>query len=120
MPLGLSNALSTFMRFMTHVLNPFIGKFLVVYFDDILVYSRSKEEHIGNLRQVFDTLREAKLYVNLKKCDFLQTSVLFLGFIISAQGISADPEKVRAIREWPQPKTISKIRSFHGLATFYR
>ena len=120
MPFGLSNAPSTFMRVMTHVLQPFIGKFLVVYFDDILIYSQSKEEHLAHLRQVLLTLREAKLYVNLKKCSFMQPHVLFLGFIVSEHGISADPEKIRVIREWPEPQSITETRSFHGLASFYR
>ncbi|KAJ0967944.1 hypothetical protein J5N97_024861 [Dioscorea zingiberensis] len=120
MPFGLSNAPSTFMRVMTQVLRPFLGKFLVVYFDDVLIYSHTKDEHLDHLRQVLTTLRTERLFANLKKCSFLQAEVLFLGFIISANGISADPEKVKAIHAWPTPTTLSEARSFHGLATFYR
>ena len=93
---------------------------MVVYFDDILIYSQSKEEHLEHLREVFLTLREDKLYVNLKKCSFMQPHVLFLGFIVSEHDISADLEKVRVIRGWLEPKSFSKTRSLHGLASFYR
>ena len=87
MPFGLSNAPSTF-----------IGKFMVVYFDDILIYSQSKEEHLEHIRQVFLTIREAKLYVNLKKCSFMQPHVLFLGFIVFEHGLLADLEKLELLR----------------------
>ncbi|KAK8916151.1 hypothetical protein KSP39_PZI023352 [Platanthera zijinensis] len=120
MPFGLSNAPSTFMRVMTQVLRPYMGKFLVVYFDDILVYSQTQAAHLDHLRLLFSTLRREKLYVNLKKCAFLSESVHFLGFIISSTGVSVDPEKVQCIRDWPVPTTIHEARSFHGLATFYR
>ena len=97
-----------------------MGKHLVVYFDDILIHSKSKEEHVGHLREVFKVLRENKLYANLKKCVFMTNSLLFLGYVVSSEGIKVDEEKVKAIRKWPTLKNVSDVRSFHGLTTFYR
>ena len=120
MPFGLTNAPSTFMRLMNHALRAFIGKFVVVYFDDILVYSKSLYEHIGHLHCVLDVLRKEKLYANLKKCSFCLDKIVFLGYVVSTKGIMVDEEKVKAIKEWPTPKLITEVRNFHGLASFYR
>ncbi|XP_071909873.1 uncharacterized protein [Coffea arabica] len=96
------------------------GKFVVVYFDDILIYSKSYDEHLEHIRAVMDVLRREKLYANLKKCNFCTNELVFLGFVISAQGIKVDDQKVKAIQEWPTPRSVGDFRSFYGLAGFYR
>lgn len=101
---GLSNAPSTFMRVMTQVLRTFKGKFLVIHFDGILIYSSTQEQHMNHLREVCLTLRREELHVmNLKKCTFLSSQVIFMGFVVSTEGMSSYPEKVKAIVEWQEP-----------------
>jgi hypothetical protein len=117
---GLKNATSTFMRLMNHALHVFIDKFVVVYFDDILVYNKSLDEHIDHLNCVLDVLRKEKLYANVNKCSFCLDKIVFLGDVVSVKGIAVDEEKVKAIKEWPTPKSITEVRSFHDLASFYR
>ncbi|GJV67926.1 putative nucleotidyltransferase, ribonuclease H, partial [Tanacetum coccineum] len=120
MPFGLSNAPSTFMRVMNQLLRHFIGKFVVVYFDDILIYSASFNEHVTHVRQVLTLLRKDSFYAATKKCAFMTPKVLFLRYVVSGDGIQVDESKVAAVQEWPTPTTITEVRSFHGLASFYR
>ena len=120
MPFGLTNAPSTFMRLMNHVLRTFLGHFVVVYFDDILIYSKNLEDHVAHLKLVLEVLRKESFFGNLKKCTFCTDQLVFLGFVVSAKGIEVDEEKVKAIHDWPTPTSVSQVRSFHGLASFYR
>ncbi|KAL1199259.1 RNA-directed DNA polymerase-like protein [Cardamine amara subsp. amara] len=120
MPFRFSNAPSTFIRLMNHTLLSFINKFVIVYFDDILVYSSSLADHLLHLEAVLEKLREKAFYANLKKCVFGATELVFLGFVVNAQGLMVDTEKIRAIEECPTPTSISQVRSFHGLASFSR
>ncbi|GMJ07598.1 hypothetical protein HRI_004429000 [Hibiscus trionum] len=120
MPFGLTNAPAAFMDMMNRVFHKFLDRFVVVFIDDILVYSRTEEEHDEHLRLVLQTLLENQLYVKLSKCEFWIREVVFLGHVISASGISVDPKKIEAIVSWKQPKSVTEIRSFLGLAGYYR
>eukprot|EP00253_Pinus_taeda_P013033 PITA_13033 len=120
MPFGLSNAPSTFMRLMNEMLKEYIGKFVIVYLDDILIFSRKKEEHFRHVRKVLEKLQQNKLLINLKKCTFLQRELIYLGFVIAENELKMDPEKITAIVNWLSPKNLFEVHSFHGLESFYR
>jgi hypothetical protein len=120
MPFELTNAPNTFMRLINKVLCLFIGKFVVIYFDDILIYSKSLDGHIEYLRAVFGALREARLFANIEKCTFCTDRVVFLGYVVTPQGIEVDEAKIEAIKSWPIPTTLTQLRSFLGLMRFYQ
>jgi hypothetical protein len=119
MPFGLTNATSYFMDMMNKVFMEFLYKFVVVFIDDILVYSKNNEEHERHLRLIMEKLRENKLYAKFSKCEFWLKKVAFLGHILSKEGIVVDPSKVTAVTEWEPPKNVGEIRSFLGLPGYY-
>ena len=120
MPFGVTNAPGVFMDLMNRIFSPYLDKFIMVFVDDILIYSKDEKEHEEHLKIVLETLRQHKLYANLKKCEFWMNSVTFLGHVISKEGISVDPRKIQAVKDWPIPKNAKEIKSFVGLAGYYR
>ena len=120
MPFGLTNAPAAFMDLMNCVFRPFVDQFVVVFIDNILVYSKDRENHDTHLRVVIETLRKERLYEKLSKCEFWLREVSFLGHIVSEEGIQVDPKKVEVIIEWKPPRNVTEVRSFLGLAGYYR
>jgi hypothetical protein len=120
MPFGLSNAPSTFQALMNFVLKPFLRRCVLVFFDDILVYSSSWTEHLQQLRAVLQVLREHQLHIKRSKCSFATTAVQYLGHVISEEGVAMDNSKVTAVQSWPQPRSAQGLRGFLGLAGYYR
>ncbi|GBG59838.1 hypothetical protein CBR_g66641 [Chara braunii] len=120
MPFGLTNAPTTFQRCMNDLFRPWLDRFVVVYLYDILVFSRTLQEHQGHLRQVLEKLREANFKINAKKCDWEKTQVLYLGHVLDGDGVKPEDSKIAAIRDWPTPRTLTELRSFLGLANYYR
>jgi hypothetical protein len=119
MSFGLTNAPANFMYLMNKVIMEYLDKFVVVFIDDILIFSKNEEDHDEHLR-VLQKLRENQLYAKLSKCEYWLKEVSFLGHIISEGGISVDPSKVKDVLSCKTPQNISDIRSFHGLARYYR
>src|SRR4051812_27610824 len=120
MPFGVTNAPGVFMEYMNRIFHPYLDNFVVVFIDDILIYSKNEEEHAGHLRTVLELLREKKLFAKLSKYEFWLEEVIFLGHVISKNGIDVDPTKIEAVSQWEAPKSVSEIRSFLGLARYYR
>ena len=120
MPFGLTNAPAIFMDLMNKVFHPYLDQFVIMFIDDIFVYSKNVDEHAMHLRIVLQTLRDRELYAKFSKCEFWLNEVVFLGHVISGGGIFVDPKKIEAIVSWEQPKNVSEVRSFLGLAGYYR
>ncbi|WOG95286.1 hypothetical protein DCAR_0414598 [Daucus carota subsp. sativus] len=120
MAFGLTNAPAAFMALMNRVFRKYLNKFMIVFIDDILIYSKTEEEHAEHLRLALEVLRKEKLYAKFSKCEFWLQEVQFLGHVISNEGIKVDPAKIEAIINWERPKTPTEVRSFMGFAEYYR
>jgi hypothetical protein len=120
MAFGLCNAPATFQALMNDVLQPFLRRFVLVFFDDILIYSKTWADHLSHLRTVLDELRRHQLFVKRNKYSFATSSIAYLGHVISAAGVATDPAKVQAIHDWPAPHSARAMRGFLGLAGYYR
>ena len=120
MPFGLINAPSTFQASMNMILQPFLRKFVAIFFDDILVYSPTLQAHVGHLRLVLQTLRDNHFLVKKSKCSFGQTTVEYLGHVVSSEGVSMDIQKVKVMLDWPKPQNVKELKGFLGLIRYYR
>nr|GFC60244.1 putative reverse transcriptase domain-containing protein [Tanacetum cinerariifolium] len=120
MPFGLTNAPAVFMDLMNRVCKPYLDKFMIVFIDDILIYSKNKKEQEEHLTLILALLKKEELYAKFSKCEFWIPKVQFLGHVIDGKGIHVDPAKIKSIKDWASPKTLTEIRQFLGLASYYR
>nr|GEU38110.1 putative reverse transcriptase domain-containing protein [Tanacetum cinerariifolium] len=120
MPFGLTNASAVFMDLMNRVCRPYLDRFVIVFINDILIYSKNIKEHKGYLKLILKLLKEGELHVKFLKCEFWLSKVQFLGHVIDSEGIHVDPAKIEAIKDWESPKTPTEICQFIGLAGYYR
>jgi hypothetical protein len=105
---------------MNEILAPFLRKFVVVFIDDVLIYSNTWEEHLSHIAQVFQALQQHQFYVKLTKCSFVKQKLHYLGYVISSEGVAIDPGKIKIIADWPPPENVKELRSFLGMASYYR
>jgi hypothetical protein len=120
MPFGLCNAPSTFQSLMNTLLKPYLQKFVLVFFDDILIYSRTWEAHLHHVDKVLQLLQDNQLFVKKAKCSFGVNEVEYLGHIVGREGVRVDPKKIQAMQDWPRPMTLKRLRGFLGLMGYYK
>ncbi|GKD17962.1 putative reverse transcriptase domain-containing protein [Tanacetum coccineum] len=120
MPFGLTNAPTVFMDLMNRVCKPYLDKFVIVFIDDIMIYSKSKQEHEEHLKLILELLKKEQLYAKFSKCEFWIPKVQFLSHVIHSQGIHVDPAKIESIKDWTSPKTATEIHQFLGFSGYYR
>lgn len=119
MPFGLSNAPAVFMDLINRVFHPYLDQFVIVFINDILIYSKNKEQHEMHLRTVLETLRKEKLYAKFKKCEFWLDQIVFLSHVVTSQEIEVDPTKVNAVSNWNTPTNMNEVHSFLNLVSYY-
>ena len=120
MPFGLTNAPATFQELINNTLREYLDNFVVAYLDDVLIFSRTYEEHVQHVKKVLKKLQEAELPIKLSKCEFHKHQVKFLGYVVSSEGLGPDPDKIKSVQDWPEPSNVKDVQGFVGLANFYR